>query len=189
MQTATDITQALDDEFRSLSFLRDSFPMLTDWAVKDESVLIHSLGCNYLAALGRHLGFWAINECPFRVSGGNTIRPDAVWWNKDDRQVMLLAEFERYQAGQDAKLQAKAKNLVETYASITPKPVVALLLTWVFTGTDLKGARSAGSVAYNGFAGAGKSWIGGMAGDHRFLHYFAIFGREGGNTKLLRIQA
>jgi len=189
MQTATDITQALDEEFRTLSFLRDSFPMLTDWAVRDESVLIHSLGCNYLAALGRHLGFWAINECPFRVTGGNTIRPDAVWWKKDDRQVMFLAEFERYQAGQDAKLAAKAKNLVETYAAINPKPVVALLLTWVFAGTDLKGARAAGTVAYNGFAGTGNSWIGGMGGEHRFLHYFAIFGREGENTKLLRIQA
>jgi hypothetical protein len=189
MQPVTDITQALEEEFRTLTFLRDAFPMLTDWAVRDESVLIHSLGCNYLAALGRHLGFWAINECPFKVSNDRIIRPDAVWWHRPDRQVMFLAEFERYDVGQDAKLEAKARNLVETYAAIDPKPMVVLLLTWVFTGTDLKGARKAGAVAYNGFQGSGNAWIGGMNQGHRFLHYFAVFGREGENTKLLRIQS
>jgi hypothetical protein len=188
METAANIAQALDKEFRTLNFLRDTFPMLTDWAVRDESVLIHSLGCNYLAALGRHLGFWAINECPFRVSGNKTIRPDAAWWHRPDRQVVFLAEFERYEDGQDGKLAAKARNLVETYAAIDPNPVVVLLLTWVFAGTDLKNARMAGTVAYNGFQGEGNTWNSGMNRDHRFLHYFAVFGREGECSRLLRIQ-
>jgi hypothetical protein len=188
MQSATDISKALEEEFRTLTFLRDTFPMLTDWAVRDESILIHSLGCNYLAALGRHLGFWAINECPFRVSNNRTIRPDVVWWHQSDRQVIFLAEFERYDLGFEAKLEAKAKNLVETYAAVSPKPTVVLLLTWIYAGTDLKGARTAGAVAYNGFQAEGNSWIGGMSSEHRFLNYFAVFGREGENTKLLRIQ-
>jgi len=189
METATDIAKALEEEFRTLAFLRDTFPMLTDWAVRDESVLIHSLGCNYLAALGRHLGFWAINECPIKVDQNKTIRPDAVWWHRPDRQILFLAEFERYEVGQNTKLEAKAKNLVETYAAIAPKPVVALLLTWILAGTDLKGARTASTVAYQGFQRSAGSWISGMNGEHRFLHYFAVFGREGENTRLLRIQA
>jgi hypothetical protein len=189
MQTAADIAQALHEEFRTLTFLRDTFPMLTDWAVRDESVLIHSLGCNYLAALGRHLGFWAINECPLRVSDSKTIRPDAVWWHRPERQVMFLAEFERYELGQDVKLEAKAKNLLETYTTVVPRPVLVLLLTWLYAGTDLKGARTAGAVAYNGFQAAGNAWIRGMNPEHRFMHYFAVFGHEGKNAKLLRIQA
>jgi hypothetical protein len=189
MQTGADIAQALDEEFRTLTFLRDTFPMLPNWGVRDEGVLIHSLGCNYLAALGRNLGFWAINECPFRVSKSKIIRPDAVWWHRPDRQVAFLAEFERYEDGHDSKLEAKAKNLVETYAAIHPRPLVVLLLTWLFAGTDLKGARPAVAVAYNGFQVAGNTWIGGMNREHRFLHYFAVFGREGENAKLLRIQA
>ena len=189
MQSTAEITQALTEEFRTLAFLRDAFPMLTDWGVQDQSVLLHSLGCNYLAALGRHLGFWAINECPFQVVGGRTIRPDAVWWHRPDQQVTFLAEFERYEAGQDVKLAGKARNLVETYNALTPNPLVVLLLTWVYAGTDLKGARTAGSVAYSGFQNGANKWVRGMHKDHRFLHFFAIFGQQNGQSKLLRIQA
>ena len=47
------------EEFSSLSFIAEAFPMLTDWGVEDFSLTIHSLGCNYLSALGRSLDFWA----------------------------------------------------------------------------------------------------------------------------------
>ncbi len=42
--------------------------MLTAWGVRDESVGVHSLGFNYLAALGRHLGFWAATEFRFELA-------------------------------------------------------------------------------------------------------------------------
>ena len=59
--TATEIREQLLCEFALLDFARAEFPMLTDWGITDESVAVHSLGYNYLAALGRHLGYWAVS--------------------------------------------------------------------------------------------------------------------------------
>ena len=39
-------------------------PMWTDWGVRDAGHLIHSLGCTFLTAVGRELGFAAVSEVP-----------------------------------------------------------------------------------------------------------------------------
>ncbi|MCB1066191.1 MAG: hypothetical protein KDN20_25130 [Verrucomicrobiae bacterium] len=162
--------------------------MFTEWGVEDTSILVHSLGCNYLAALGRHLGFWAINEFPVKGKGGENIRPDAVWWNRSDKRVEFLAEFERFKPGKEGVLAQKAENLVHSYQSLDCSPPVVLLLGWALAGTDLTKAVSASSVAYNGFRYRDGHWVPGLHPDHRFLHYFAIFGQEkDGRLKILRI--
>lgn len=53
--------QALRAEFGTLALARSAFPMLTAWGVEDFSHTIHSLGCNYLTAIGREAGFWAMS--------------------------------------------------------------------------------------------------------------------------------
>ena len=71
--SVNDIAASLRAEFRTLEYAKADFPMLTTWGVPDFSHTIHSLGCNYPSALGRHLGFWAISDYPVRVPrSGNT---------------------------------------------------------------------------------------------------------------------
>src|SRR6516162_976295 len=88
-------------EFADLALACSEFPMLTDWGVEDVSETVHSCGMNYLAALGRRLGRWALSEYPVVVpgllEGGSFVRLDAVWWSRPAGQVELLAEFERYE--------------------------------------------------------------------------------------------
>ena len=187
MKSVSEITNALEQEFRTLNFMRDSFPMLIDWGVKDESILVHSLGCNYLAALGRNLGFWAINEFPVRVSD-KTVRPDAVWWTRPDRKVTFMAEFERYTPGQERKLAEKTCNLVETCQTMQGTPVVALLMGWTMAGTDLAEAAKASAAAFNGFRNTNGTWIPGLCPGQKFLQVFAIFGQRDANIKVLRLQ-
>ena len=189
MASTAPIASAIEEEFRNLAVLRDAFPMLCDWGVRDESVLVHSLGCNYLAELGRSLGFWAMNEFPVRVNGARTIRPDAVWWNREDRSVRFLTEFERFTAGQETKLADKAKNLLEVYHAAEPKPPVVLLMGWATSGTDLTLARkTVAAIARDGFRNQDGKWVAGVASPNRFLLYFAIFGKKGDELQLISIQ-
>lgn len=188
MQTsAANIRSALSREFATLEFARAEFPMLTTWGVRDESVSVHSLGFNYLAALGRHLGFWAATEYPIRV--GNTfVRPDFVWWSKEDQQVKLIGEFERFGAGQQPKLVEKAKNLMLSYEALNRSPEAMVLVPWTLAGTDLAGNSTARSVAYDGFRASGGSQISGIGTEASFLLAHAIFGNSEGSVRLLEVK-
>ncbi|MDM4018175.1 hypothetical protein [Roseiconus lacunae] len=185
--SSSQIRSALSREFATLEFARAEFPMLTTWGVRDESVSVHSLGFNYLAALGRHLGFWAATEYPIRV--GNTfVRPDFVWWSKDDQQVKLIGEFERYEAGQQPKLIDKAKNLMLSYEALERSPEAMVLVPWTLSGTDLAGNSAARSVAYDGFRSSGGKRIPGVGTEASFLLAHAIFGNSEGNVRLLEVK-
>ncbi len=104
--------------------MNDAFPMLTDWGVEDFSLLIHSLGCNYLSALGRSFDFWSMSEYPVRLKTGKSgsIRPDTVWWTKPEKDVALLGEFERFEPSNKQKIIEKARNLIKAHYEIGESP-------------------------------------------------------------------
>lgn len=184
---AAQIRSALSREFATLEFARAEFPMLTTWGVRDESVSVHSLGFNYLAALGRHLGFWAATEYPIRV--GNTfVRPDFVWWSKEDQQVKLIGEFERFEAGQQPKLVDKAKNLMLSYEALDRSPEAMVLVPWTLAGTDLAGNSAARSVAFEGFRSSDGELVPGIGTEASFLLAHAIFGKSQENVRLLEVK-
>lgn len=184
---AANIRSALSREFATLEFARAEFPMLTTWGIRDESVSVHSLGFNYLAALGRHLGFWAATEYPIRV--GNTfVRPDFVWWSKEDQKVKLIGEFERFEAGQQSKLVDKAKNLMLSYQALGHSPDAMVLVPWTLAGTDLAGNSAARSVGYEGFRTDDGRMIHGVGTEASFILAHAIFGRAGDNVRLLEVK-
>ena len=185
--TAAQIRGALSREFATLEFARAEFPMLTTWGLRDESVSVHSLGFNYLAALGRHLGYWAATEYPIRV-GNSFVRPDFVWWSKQDQQVKLIGEFERFEAGQQAKLVDKAKNLMLSYEALERRPEAMVLVPWTLAGTDLAGNSAARSVAHDGFRASDGKMIYGIGTEAAFLLAHAIFGRSSDNVRLLEVQ-
>ena len=190
MTSTTPLAQSLKQEFESLQFARSQFPMLTDWGVEDFSVTIHSLGCNYLSALGRAFGLWAMSEYPVRMPESDqpiSIRPDVVWWKRSNAQVALLGEFERFESKQEAKLTGKAKNLLKAYHQLEQQPEILLLMSWTLSGTDVSGLNSIRILMREGFSENGIR-IAGAAVNTDFLLATAVFGVKGENHHLIRIQ-
>lgn len=185
------ISEAITAEFQSRSFAKEAFPMLTDWGVEDFSLTIHSLGCNYLSSLGRENGYWSMSEYPVRVTkpgGGNSIRPDTVWWTRPDRNVALLGEFERYVPGQELKLMEKARNLVQTHHELGDQPRVLILLAWAMAGTNLNNLKSVRSVAHDGFRTSNGLVVRGIGSKSTFILATAVFGMSAGVHRLLEIK-
>jgi hypothetical protein len=108
------ILKAIEDK----DFVKYSFPMMSDWGVKDEDTLIHSLGCSYWMQLGHHLGYSGVVEVPapltYAIRSNHDVRSDAVWFDKKTQQPNLVVEFERYSGtnSDQIKLTDKVKNLL-----------------------------------------------------------------------------
>ena len=182
--------QALRAEFGSLELARSAFPMLTDWGVEDFSHTIHSLGCNYLTAIGRDAGFWAMSEYPVRVpSAGHhhSVRPDVAWWKRPSGEAIVLGEFERAEPRKPAKLIEKAKNLLQAHHALSERPRVLLLVGWALAGTDLGDLGSVRAVMASGFRAADGTPVRGLGQRSVFLLATAVFGDVEGARKLLRV--
>jgi len=106
--------------------------MLTDWGIRDEDVLVHSLGCSAWTAIGTDLGFMAVCECPAPSAYSAGIRSDSVWFSRSTREVEVLVEFERFD-GTDTgvrKLEDKARNLLDAAARWPKRPKLCVLSAW-----------------------------------------------------------
>ena len=189
---ARDIERALRAEFEALVFAKSAFPMLTAWGVEDFSVTIHSLGCNYLSALGRELGFLAISEYPVRVTAGAnacSVRPDVAWWSQPNPHVVLLGEFERYDPRQQRKLVGKARNLLRAHHELGDRSRVLLLMTWAFVGTDLRGLDEVRAVAHDGCRTSDGLVVTGLGAESTFIVATAVFGGSGEQRQLRVVRA
>ena len=87
-------------------------PMLSPrWGAKDEDALIHTLGINLFAAMGRRLGFFSLVEFPVPRAiqwQRKLVRVDSAWFDISTRRAVLLSEFERLSMDTD---QEKLTNL------------------------------------------------------------------------------
>ncbi len=183
------IQHSIREELQTLKFARDTFPMLTDWGVEDFSVTIHSLGCNYLSALGRDLGFWSMSEYPVKLAqNGSSIRPDVVWWSRPDKHISLLGEFERFGQGQQQKLLVKAKNLLLAHYEVGEKARVLILLAWAMAGTDLNVLREITALGHNGFRADDGKIVPGLSSDCSLIAAAAIFSNSNGKFRLQGVQ-
>lgn len=142
-------------ELREAAFMRAEFPMLTKWGCPSDTV--HSVGLNYLTALGRQNGFWAVSEYPVQnitnINVSRAVRCDIAWFSKPSGEVKLLCEFERYDscsAGR-AKLKEKAENLVIAHHQLPSAPRVLLLLVWAVAGSVITGLQELVSTVRQGF--------------------------------------
>lgn len=179
-KSAPEISSRIAEELRTMAFARAHFPMLTEWGVDDFSTTIHSLGCNYLAALGRQLGCWAMTEYPVRMasdSNNRVIRPDVVWWERPGSNIILLGEYERYEAGKEAKLFEKAQHLIGAFHQLGGNAKALLLLAWTAAGADLSFLDGVRRLGYEGFSVAGVH-VPGIGEGCRFIVAAAIFGRS-----------
>ncbi len=183
-----------------MAFLGREFPMLTEGRVADVGLAIHSLGLNYLAALGRELGCPAVTEFPL-VPGdsplydqtdfsGLEVRPDVVWFNRQSRAPVLLAEFERYDEvpAKRRLILEKAENLVLAHHLSPGQQRILLLSLWTFTGVRVSGLAEISTHIRSGFRRSGSTPINGLPGDVRFLVATFLFARHGPSLTLKEIQ-
>ena len=182
--------QALRAEFGSLDLAREAFPMLTDWGVADFSHTIHSLGCNYLTAIGREAGFWAVSEYPVRVpSAGaqHSVRPDVAWWERPSGDAVVLGEFERAEPRRPGKLVEKAENLLRAHNALGERSRLLLLVGWALAGTNLGDLGAVRAVMTSGFRASDGTPVRGIGRGSVFLLATAVFGDVGGDRKLLQV--
>lgn len=174
------------EEFRSLSFMAEAFPMLTEWGVEDFSLTIHSMGCNYLSALGRRLDFWAMSEYPVRLlqNGSGAIRPDAVWWEKTDQGIILLGEFERFDPSCKNKIAEKAKNIIKAHYEVGEHPRLLVLMVWTMAGNDLSFLKSVQKLASEGFRASNGKLIPGIGSSSTFMVPAVVFNVSKGVHRL-----
>jgi hypothetical protein len=106
--------------------------MLTQWGVRDEDVLVHSLGCSAWNALGQDLGFMAVTECPAPMTHGADIRSDSTWFGHQEQKPTALIEFERFDgtARGQQKLDDKICNILEASMRWGNSPSVLILSAW-----------------------------------------------------------
>ncbi len=187
---AAQVEAVLRAELRSLEIARDTLPMLTAWGVEDFSHTIHSLGCNYLTAIGRAAGFWAMSEYPIRVpqpGAGHSIRPDVAWWERSTREVALIGEFERAEPRNATKLVDKARNLLQAHHALGERPRVLVLLAWAMAGTNLGDLAAVRGVMANGFRTSSGVPVRGLGPRSRFVLATAVFGESEGRSRLLEV--
>lgn len=127
-----DTVSRIKIELGQNTFINKTFPMLTDWGVKDEDVLVHSLGCSVWNTLGHQLGFMAVVEAPAPSGAGNDIRSDSVWFSYATQNPEVVVEFERYDGSKPdkVKLTSKLMNLLEAYHRWDKKPSLLVLSFW-----------------------------------------------------------
>ncbi|EGQ8037372.1 hypothetical protein G5Y08_003654 [Vibrio parahaemolyticus] len=127
-----DTVSKIKAELNHNAFIDKTFPMLTGWGVKDEDVLVHSLGCSVWNTLGHQLGFMAVVEAPAPPGAGNDIRSDSVWFSYATQLPEVVIEFERYDGSKPdkTKLTSKLMNLLEAYHRWDRKPSLLILSFW-----------------------------------------------------------
>jgi hypothetical protein len=134
-------------------------PMWTEWGVRDVGHLVHSLGCTFLTAAGRDLGFAAVTEVPAPRNGPlahveEDVRSDSVWFDRTTRRVALVAEFERY-AGKQKDLSPKVETLLLAQHRWGCEHATLLLAYWSVGLVSVPDHDSLRSIARGGFSSTG----------------------------------
>ena len=170
----------------SLDFIAQHYPMLCNWGLRDEDMLVHGLGCSVWNALGMALDFMAVAECPAPTTHGADIRPDSTWFDRQQRAPAVLIEFERFDGTErgQKKLDEKLCNLLEAHMRWGNIPSVLILSVWS------KGVVSAPNKAQlvqrcQGFTSSAGVPVPAIAGTRVLLNRF-IFELEQNGTLLLK---
>lgn len=116
-----------------------SVPLLSpEWGVKDEDALVHTLGTNLLAAIGREAGYIGLVEFPVpraKEWPKKLVRVDSAWIDREEQRPKVLAEFQKWPSQADA-LDKVANLFVASNGLSTPAAVLILCL-WSLDGAAL----------------------------------------------------
>lgn len=166
------IVDFIKKEFKEGKIRNEMFPMMTKLGIKDYSETVHTVGLNYITAIGRHIdGITSLSECPvfpevakcnsniaaegFEKYGNITdeVRPDSIWFSKEDNSPILICEFERYEKNirKDLKIKEKIENLLIAYHQLGGNVPIILFVYWSYTGKNPGHIDDYISIFDNGF--------------------------------------
>lgn len=148
----------IKDEFKHGKIRNEIFPMMTKFGVRDYSETVHTLGLNYITAIGRCIeGITSISECPVYpysdknqlgemvaesqdsyITKVSEVRPDSIWYSKEDNSPILICEFERYEKNirKDLKIKEKIENLLIAYHQLGGDIPIILFVYWSYAGKN-----------------------------------------------------
>lgn len=201
------IISVIKQEFKMGSIRNDMFPMMTKFGVRDYSETIHSLGLNYITAIGRSIaGISAISEYPAypfldndkcdeyiaetNSTYGNKveeIRPDSIWFSKEENIPILICEFERYQKNfrKDLKVKEKVENLLLAYHQLGGSIPIILLVYWSYSAENPAKIEEYISILDNGFIKSNGKHVQGInALRTTYLIYRCVASGSNENVKL-----
>ena len=165
-------------------------PMWTEWGVRDAGHLVHSLGCTFLTAVGRDLGFAAVSEVPAPREGAlaqvdQDVRSDSVWFDRTKRRVALVGEFERY-SGKLKDLSPKVETLCLAQQRWNCQDASLLLAYWTTGFVTLPDHDGLRGIARSGFQGPGGIRVPGNPRAQLIFYQFVV---RSGQDGLLRLES
>lgn len=202
-----EIVSFIKEEFKSGKVRNEMFPMITKFGVRDYSETVHSLGLNYITAIGRFIDeIAAISECPVYpykekntyskyVADGagvygdniNEVRPDSIWFSKEDNSPILICEFERYEKSKrkDLKIKEKIENLLIAYHQLGGKVPIILFVYWSYAAENPGDIDEYISILDNGFRKSNGIYVPGINGiKTSYLIYRCVAMGNSENLKL-----
>lgn len=201
------IISFIKEEFKSGNIRNEMFPMMTKFGVRDYSETVHSFGLNYITAIGRYIdGIAAISECPvypykekntyseYAADGTgiygnniNEVRPDSIWFSKEDNSPILICEFERYEKSKrkDLKIKEKIENLLIAYHQLGGKVPIILFVYWSYAAETPGDIDEYISILDNGFRKSNGIYVPGINGiKTSYLIYRCVAMGNSENLKL-----
>jgi hypothetical protein len=159
--------------------------------VRDVGHLVHSLGCTFLTAAGRDLGFAAVTEVPAPREGPlghveEDVRSDSVWFDRTTRRVTLVAEFERY-AGKQKDLSPKVETLLLAQHRWGCEDATLLLAYWSVGLVTVPDHDSLRSIARGGFSATGGVRVPGNPRVNLIFYQFVVRAGQDGQLRLENI--
>jgi hypothetical protein len=132
------VTQIIDDPQIVHDVIRREVPMLaSDWGARDEDALLHTLGINLFAGLGRAVGYVGLSEFPVPRAEKwehKLVRVDSAWFDLKSRRPVVLVEFERFSMD---TVQEKLRNLYVAARGCEIAPDVLVLCIWALDGDSV----------------------------------------------------
>lgn len=150
------LIEQINLEFREFHFGNTKFPLLFSKGLDNSS--IHAAGVSYLLALGIEFGLSSIAEYPITIHADNhwktfgKIIPDVVWFHPNTHQPWIVFEFERFEKGDELKIEEKAKNLALSYYQSKQSIEVCVLIYWLRSGFAPKTINPITTIFSNGFS-------------------------------------
>lgn len=154
-----ELRNRLDQEFSSFAFGRAKFPLLFQTGINDSAV--HSAGVSYLLALGIELGLSATAEYPVIVHADeqwkktSKVMPDSVWFHPQTKQPWIAFEFERFEKGDELKIQDKVQNLALSYYQSRATIELCVLIYWLRSGIAPRAIDPLRKIFEQGFSAKG----------------------------------
>ena len=178
------------DAIGDIQSARRLMPIWTDWGLENSGLSVHSTGTSLLTILGSHLGCVAVAELPAPSRGeyayaGNEVRSDCVWFDKETRNPLMIAEFERYSgsAADKMKLEGKMQNLLMAQHRWGDESRQLVLAYWTIGLVSVPDHSSLREIVANGFTGLERNRIFGSIARVRFFQF--VLGFSGENKRLL----